>query len=263
MPHLLSTLFYMLAGPPALAGGCLALILAAFTVLGAEPPPAADLRPAFEKWGLSPRAQGGRPTCSVFAFCGALEFASAKHDQPARLSVEFLNWSANQAAGQAADGGFFSDLWKGYQADGICLETNVPYRAQFDAAFAPTDESRTAAKKHLSLGLRLHWIKEWDVKTGLSGEQVAGIKRALDAGFPVCAGCRWPKHEKWDGAALQMCTPEAVFDGHSVLLVGYREDPAQAGGGVFLLFNSGSGLREGSMPYAYAEAYVNDALWID
>jgi C1A family cysteine protease len=60
-----------------------------------------------------------------------------------------------------------------------------------------------------------------------------------------------------------MPPPEGVFDGHSVLLVGYQDDPKQAGGGVFVFRNSNHLGRERYMTYAYAIAYMNDALWIE
>src|SRR5215471_9445346 len=56
--------------------------------------PIVDLRPSFEKWGLSPRRQGKRGTCSVFTVTGSLEFAAARQLQRGqRFSVEFLNWA--------------------------------------------------------------------------------------------------------------------------------------------------------------------------
>jgi hypothetical protein len=60
-----------------------------------------------------------------------------------------------------------------------------------------------------------------------------------------------------------MCPSNAVRDGHSVLLVGYRDDAAQPGGGVFIFRNTGREGRPGLMPYGYARAYMNDAAWID
>jgi hypothetical protein len=115
----------------------------------------------------------------------------------------------------------------------------------------------------LAAGLRFHWIKEWDVNTGLTNAQLLAIRRTLNAGWPVCGGSRWPKQERWVEEVLQMCPPDAVRDGHSVLLVGYRDDPAQPGGGVFLFRNTSRDGRDGSMPYAYAQAYMNDAAWVE
>ncbi len=99
-----------------------------------------DLRPVFKNFGLESRLQGARPTCSVFTVVGAVEFAVAKREgKGPRLSVEFLNWASNQVIGDAADGGFFSDLWKGFERYGICTEANQPYESKFDPSRAPTE----------------------------------------------------------------------------------------------------------------------------
>jgi len=53
-----------------------------------------------------------------------------------------------------------------------------------------------------------------------------------------------------------------VFDGHSVLIVGYRDDAQQPGGGLFLVRNSGGDGSDGALSYAYVQDYMNDAAWI-
>lgn len=224
----------------------------------------ADLRPVFEKWGLSIRGQGSRGTCSVFAVAGALEFAaSRKLERTERLSVEYLNWASNDVVGKAQDGGFFSDLWSGFARHGICSEEAMPYAQKFKRSAAPDEQAINAAKEFASLGLRFHWIKEWDVKTGLTPEQTTEIKRTIASGWPVCGGFRWPNREQWKENVLQMCESSEVFDGHSVLLIGYKDDDAMPGGGAYLIRNSNGHGNESWMPYAYASAYMNDAAWID
>jgi hypothetical protein len=226
-------------------------------------PHAVDLRPSFEKWGLTRRRQGGRGTCSVFTVTGALEYAVAvKQNRGTRLSVEFLNWAGHKAVGRTADGGFFSELWKGFETYGICPEDDQPYQSTFDVGLQPDTAVVQHAKAPKSLGLTLHWIKEWDVHTGLTDAQLAEIKATLAKPSPVCGGFRWPKRAVWKEQILQMCPPEEVFDGHSVLLVGYRDDPQQPGGGVFIIRNSGDDGSDGFLPYAFAAAYMNDAAWI-
>ena len=181
-----------------------------------------DLRPKLEQWGLRPRQQGARGTCSAFTVAGALEFAVAtRQGHSPRLSVEFLNWAANKVGHDTTDGGFFSDLWKGFAAYGICVEEDMPYQAKFDPAQQPGAAAMADAKTRLGLGLRLNWIKEWNVHTGLTGGQFAAIKDTLDKNWPVCGGFRWPKQEQWVADVLQMCPSNNVRDGHSVLLVGY------------------------------------------
>jgi len=254
--------------------GMLGLGLPLSPVAAAEPQPdkpsapqqlpaQVDLRPRLKDWGLAPRSQGDRPTCSVFTFTGALEFAVArarKHGE--RLSVDFLNWAANQTGRGTRDGGLFSEMWDGFARHGICAEEKMPYGAKFDPARSPGPNARADAKEKLALGLRLHWVKKWNVKTGLSDDEFARIKRTLNRGWPVCGGFRWPKQARWKDHVLQMCQAKDVFDGHSVLLVGYRDDAGQPGGGTFIFRNTEGDGRDGNMPYAYARAYMNDAVWV-
>lgn len=226
-------------------------------------PDAVDLRPRFQQWGLDPRRQGPRGTCSVFTVAGALEFAVASRlGRGTRLSVEFLNWAGHQAADRRADGGFFSELWDGYAAYGISPEEALPYRESYDADLQPEPRVLEAAQGLQQFDLRLHWIKAWDPTTGLTGSQLDAIRQTLAHGRPVCGGFRWPKQARWEQDVLQLCPPEEVFDGHSVLLVGYRSDPDHAGG-LFLIRNSGGEGRDGFLPYDYARAYMNDAAWVD
>ncbi len=227
-------------------------------------PASADLRPLLEQYGFTARRQGDRNTCSVFTMTAALEFAIAKRQGHCpRLSVEYLNWAANKACGDTEDGGFFSDMWKGFSGYGLCAEDVLPYKARCHSSLAPPPEALADAQPRLHLGLRLHWIKEWNVNTGLTDAQLTAIKRILSQGWPVAGGNRWPIKPKWVDDALQLCGPEAVRDGHSVLLVGYRDDAAQPGGGVFIFRNTAPPWRDGLMPYAYARQYMNDAVWID
>jgi len=256
---------YRILGNLVLAIGMLASqsVLAAPSSGGA-PASSIDLRPAFEKWGLGPRVQGKRNTCSVFAVVGALEYAVAsKEDRGTRLSVEFLNWASNQALHDAHDGSFFSDLWQGFTIYGVCPEPDMPYQDKFDPERAPSEDAKDHARRLHEVDLRLHWIKPWNPNTGLADKQFLAIKDVLRGQWPVCGGCRWPKQVRWKDDVLEIAPPEGVYDGHSVLLVGYKDDPAQAGGGVFLFRNSNNNGRDGYMTYEYARAYMNDAVWID
>lgn len=225
--------------------------------------PEVDLRPRFQAYGLAPREQGGRGTCSVFAVTGALEFAAAAASRrPQRLSPEFLNWASNQATRNDADGGFFSDLWAGFEKYGVCPEAQAPYQPTFDPGLKPADAAMRDAVKVRDLDLAFHWIKPWDVNTGLTPAHLAQIKATLRSGWPVLSGMRWPKADPWTGDLLNTPGPEGVFDGHSVIVVAYHDDPALPGGGEFTFRNSNNGGRDGRMTYDYALKYVNDAAWI-
>lgn len=249
---------------PIAAASAAELTTTSTTTNPAQPTKVVDLRPAFQQLGLERRQQGSRPTCSTFTVAGALEFAVAKRQgHGTRLSVEFLNWAANKACGDSADGGFFSDLWNGFANYGICAESDLAYQPKFDSSLQPSAAAMADAKTRLNLGLQLHWIKEWNVNTGLTEDHIAAIKHKLEEGWSVCGGFRWPKQERWEADVLQMCPSNAVRDGHSVLLVGYRDETAQPGGGVFIFRNTSRGGRDGFMPYAYAQAFMNDAVWVD
>lgn len=239
------------------------LLLVALGLAFVAPPTDVDLRPKLEGWKLVPRSQGPRGTCSVFAVTQAIEFALAADGEPTRLSPEFLNWASNDAVGQGADGGFFSDLWKGFEKHGICGESDLPYRDHFDPALVPSAEARTHATAIRDRGFVMHWIKPWDVTTGLTDEHLAAMQTTLERGMPLCVGLRWPKRERWEGPVLQWAEPGDVFDGHSVLFVGVRRDAKDPKEGVFLVRNTNPAHAEFEMPFAYARAYANDVMWIE
>ncbi len=220
-------------------------------------PRSVDLRPKFAQKGLTPRQQGRRGTCSVFTVVGALEYVLSQ-----RLSVEFLNWAGHKAANRTVDGGFFSELWEGYTVFGICPESEFPYRNEYDSTLQPEESVLRRAEVLRSSSLEFRWIKEWNPEVGLTASQFSEIKQVVANGSPVCGGFRWPLKAVWEDDILQMCPVEEVFDGHSVLLVGYRDDVTQPGGGVFLIRNSGGTGKDGFLPYAYAEKYMNDGAWI-
>ncbi|NLI01333.1 MAG: hypothetical protein GX446_17790 [Chthonomonadales bacterium] len=224
----------------------------------------ADLRPHFAKWGIALKSQGNRPTCSVFAMTAALEFAVAeRHEAAFVLSEEYLNWASNDAIGEYEDGGFFSDLWKGYKKHGICESRLAPYRETFDPEWKPGKEAHRQAHAFRLDAYELTWIKQWNVETGLSDEEADAMVATLRSGLPVCAGMRWPKNPVWDNSVLQMCPPEEVFDGHSVLLVGYMlEHPGDLDAGAFIARDSGGGGRYITLPAVYVRHYTNDAAVI-
>lgn len=208
----------------------------------ADLPKTVDLRPQLISWGLMPRSQGVRNTCSVFVTAEALEFAVSKRlARGTPLSVEYLNWACNQAIrNETADRGqFFHDLLKGFEAHGICPEADMPYRKQFDPAFAPSGKAAERAGEIRRLGLQVHWIHPWKPKPGLTDDHLRQIKGVLARGYPVAAG-----------------------SSHSRLLVGYADDARQPGGGLFLTEDSGIAAFD-SISYAFAKEKVGDVFWVE
>lgn len=221
-----------------------ALVWLTCPALAADPKPATqvDLRPQFARWGLPVKKQGARNTCSVFTTVGAMEFAlSKKFNRGFRLSEEYLNWACNQVIKNSTKdrGQFFSDLLKGYEQHGICPEADMPYAKAFSAAYKPTERAVSDAQLLKQHGLRANWIKPNDGKVGITDAHIEQMKAVLRQGWPVCAG-----------------------SAHSVLAVGFKDDPAVAGGGYFLLRDSGGG-NEQTMTYQAAKGRLCDLLWYD
>lgn len=222
--------------------------LASCVVAPSPPPPpplpaAADLRPDFERYGLAPRAQGARGTCSIFTVCTALEFACARSQGwTVRLSPEHLNWSASQAAGHPSDGNFFHNALAGFARHGLCAEAALPYRSAHDPALAPSAEAAAEAlvlRDRALAGAEARWIVPWEPnRFGVNDEQFEEMRRVIAGGDPVAAG-----------------------SAHSRLLVGYRDDPAAPGGGVFTTLDSALA-RFDEVSYQFVREQVADAFWI-
>ncbi len=229
-------------------------------------PAKVNLGPEFQKLHLSPRAEGRRDTCSLFALTAVANFEYAKNAPPPhkRLSEEFLIWAANEATGREGDQAMFYEAVHGLNALGICTEDLMPYANVSDAGRKPSAAALADAKQR-SERWKIHWIKRWDVKHPLSDKQLHAIKETLANGHPVACGLRWPKSARgWE--IREVPPPDNVFDGHSIVFTGYQEDAKWNGGGVFFFRNS-AGPRWGDkgygiLSYAYARAYVNDALWL-
>ncbi len=207
-------------------------------------PSRADLRTRLVELGLTPRAQGGRGTCSIFTTCAAIEFAVAKQrGQARRLSPEFMNWAAGRAAGHPSDGNFFHNALAGFEKHGVCAEANMPYQPAFDPTRAPSPKARAEARRirdESRDALAVHWIVPWvPDRFGVSPEQFAEIQRVLALGYPVAAG-----------------------SGHSRLLVGYRDDTGSAGGGVFLTADSALN-RFDEVTYEFVRTQVADVFWVE
>jgi C1A family cysteine protease len=203
--------------------------------------PHIDLRPQFKEFGLTPRSQGHRNTCSVFTTAAALEFALSKHTgKGTPLSPEYLNWATNQITKNDKDTGqFFHNLLQGFEKYGICTEAEMPYQPKFDPTQKPSDKAKADAKKNLGQHLKVHWINPWKKEQGLTDKQIVEIKEVLAKGWPVAAG-----------------------SDHSRLLVGYTDDAKQPGGGTFITKDSGSGKFD-SVTYEFARKKIGDVFWVD
>jgi len=243
------------------------LLFALFSIpcFAQELPSSVDLRPQFEKYHLQAKSQGGRGTCSVCAVAGVVEYELVKAGAPCGLdlSEEYINWASHHATGRDSDGTFYDDAITGIQMYGACEEWLLPYAAEFNAALTPSPEAMMNASGRRNIASR--WIKYWDVNTGMTDEMLQQVKMELVAGYPVIIGMRWPDSADFgEDFRLKMPPEGKVFDGHSVIIIGYEDDTNVPGGGWFIFRNhNGPDWGEAGtawMPYEYARLYGNDAL---
>ena len=246
--------------------------------------PEVDLRPEIERLGLAIRDQGAnRGTCSVFATTFLIEYQAARTKKMKNLdlSEEYLNWAKNRANKTNFDGGFFTDIIRGYQEFGMVPIKDMPYQA----AFHPNHPD-TPTKPEIAAGKQFErfpftFIKQWDNQKGMSEKELEATKAALSAGHPVATGIWWlqnfetvtiervpllkeyPRKDSSNGDPSK----NPMFDGHSIDLVGFHEGKEFPGGGYFIFRNSfGPGFGHdgyGFVSFKYIRDYSNDAIRIE
>jgi len=201
-----------------------------------------NLQPNLERWGLQPKAQGRRGTCSVCVTTGAFEYAlSRKLDRGMPLSVEYLNWACNQVIGNTTQdrGQFFHHLLQGFDKYGICLDRHMPYEPKFSNT-QPSDSARENAQEIHQLGFLVHWIKQLSKDGTLTDDHMAQIRAVLNSGWPICAGSH-----------------------HSRLIVGYEDDADAPGGGRFFVADSGGSGKFAEVTYEFAREKTYDVFWVE
>ena len=214
----------------------------------------------FELFGLTPLAQGNRDVCSLFAITAVAEFERdrhAKNPQP-RLSEEYLIWAAKEAVGKSGDQAMFYEAVLGLDHLGICPSELMPYTKEPGHHAKPSQRRLSRVGNSDIAGVPCG-SRRWSVDAKLTEPEHLEIKRALAAGHPVACGLRWPN--KLQGSELlKVPPPQAVFDGHSIVLVGFEDDPKQPGGGAFQFRNSdGPNWGErgyGLISYGYVRAFT-------
>jgi len=217
------------------------LVMPAGIGKAAPPPSQATVVPELEKDGLTAVDQGDRDDCSLFAITGVAELESFR--RPAtpheRLSEEYLIWASRQFSGNTDDQAMFYEAVAGLNALGVCPAEAMPYAGKTDPSGKPSPEAIEQARE-LRERWDAHWIKRWSVDSRLSEQELDSIKAALAKGHAVACGLRWPKDLK-GSALLAPPKPDQVFDGHSIMLVGYQDAPGGNGGEFTFRNSSGPG----------------------
>lgn len=206
-----------------------------------------DFRPEIARRGITIRDQGPRRTCSVMtmAFLLDYQYAAMCRDPMALLSEEYLNHVTNKATGRTDDGDFFNFIAIGYEKYGMIPESYLPYDknriydyAKMDALV--TNDLLIRGESLFASGLKLkgHFIKPNTGTPGMTQAEFDAVMTYLRLGVPVGIG-----------------------RGHSMPIVGYKNDAAYDGGGYFIIRDSygtgtgASGYQTESYKKVREEAY--------
>lgn len=190
-----------------------------------------DLRNEIARRGITIRDQGPRRTCSVMTMAFLLDYQYAAICSPtmALLSEEYLNHMTNKATGRTDDGDVFEFIAQGYDKYGMIPESYLPYDKlrTYDYGtmdLAVTNDMAIRGQSLFASGLKLkgHFIKPNVGTPGLTQDQFDAIMMYLRHGVPVGIG-----------------------RGHSMPIVGFKNDLSWDGGGYFIFRDSyGTGVGE-------------------
>ena len=197
----------------------------------------------FSSGGSVARMQGGRGTCSVFAMTAAIEYAVATKQQQRHAAERRVSQLGRQRRGPRGDRRRHVSQSSGGASPPTAFAPRPKCRTRTLSTPPqnPTRKRLPMPRRLRALGLQLHWIKRGTRAEASATSSLPRSSERSGGGWPVCR--RFPLAERREGPCgksdvLQMCPRKDVMDGHSVLLVGFRDDKTQPGGGVFLIRNS-------------------------
>lgn len=219
--------------------------------------PEVDLRPHMRELGLTTKSQGRRPSCSVFAVVGALEYLSAKTGKPMRYSEDYAIWAtreylADQNMGlnqsfSEGDAGFrLIDVIDALEEYGLVDRESMPntFGTGMDRIERPSQELLSTAKQGL-VSINARRLDDADPE-----KTILRLTQCLNSAYPVVIGVPWP-HENTLIAA-PMISGQNPVSNHAVTLVGYRSDPN--GENQRFLFKNSWGHDWGSGGYGWITA---------
>ena len=236
------------------------------------------LQPEFIRLNLSAKNQGRRPSCAIYAIVGALEFQNFRLTGTLeRLSEEYLVWATRRSLGQtgpasalpqdaegepAADAGYtLPSVVTALQIYGIPPASDMPNQPGLAPGQVPPPDDALVERARAR---RLVFIAP------LPGHDPAGrlasLVHALNAGFPVPAGLRWPADRSIRGGVLAEQRPLAE-GAHAVVFLGYECTTGHAEDAWFVFKNS-YGPRWGQGGYGrasgrYLARHLLDAYVLD
>jgi hypothetical protein len=208
------------------------------------------LQPEFIRLGLAAKNQGRRPSCSVFAIVSALEFQNARlTGVNEKFSEEYLVWATRRSLGLSGPGasllrdpstGEFSQdagftlpsVISGLQTYGLPLYEDMRNQSGLAADRVPEPSPELVARARGRIQVFIARIPGREPAL-----LIPRIVHALNAGFPVPVGLRWPHERSITAGVLseQQPLPDAS---HAVTFVGYECRGDRIEDAVFIFKNS-------------------------
>lgn len=241
--------------------------------------PSQTLQPDFIRLGLGVKNQGRRPSCAVYSIVSALEFQNARLSGAVeKLSEEYLIWATRRSLGLAGpgaallrdpatdefaeDAGFaLPSVIAALQTYGIPLYDDMRNQPGLAAADVPEPPPEIIARARAR---RLVFISP--LPGGRPAVVLPRIIHALNAGFPVPIGVRWPNERAIRAGVLNGQTPQPDAL-HAVTVIGYECPTGRIEDTVFVFKNSygprwGQG-GYGRATHAYLSRHLLDAYVLD
>lgn len=182
--------------------------------------PEVDLRTVFASHSLYLKNQGARPSCSIFAVVGVLEYEYARRfGATEQLSEEFLIWAfrRDHPGKPINDGYHFGEVLETLRRHGIarrdCLPDSFASHLRDEAPPQSAIDEAANRRRFQIVGMR-------------PGEALtlARIVQALNQKTPVIIGVGWPHHSTLQRNNLLKDQVPLSGAGHAVTLVGYRSE---------------------------------------
>ncbi|MFH1500131.1 MAG: C1 family peptidase [Verrucomicrobiota bacterium] len=207
-----------------------------------------DLRSRFFEYGLYPKDQGRRPSCSVFAVVSALEFQNATLvGQAEKFSEEYLIWATRKVLGQtrpaavaetedeetAQDAGFsLSEVVTALRTYGVPRQSDMPNTFGSSMRDIAEPDAGLIEQARSVRQVAIHRIPARE-----NAQAINGLVHALNAGVPPAVGLRWPHERSIRNGYLSRQQPVEGY-AHAVTLVGYRCETGRIEDAVFIFKNS-------------------------
>jgi hypothetical protein len=246
-----------------------------------------SLQGEFVRLSLTAKSQGRRLSCAIFAVVSALEFQNAKATGiPQKLSEDYLIWATRRITGHMdaapsrqtdprvstssvqrqetppTDLGYsLSEVVSGLRAFGIATQAEMPDHYSSGKIESPFPENAVVSSARTRRLVNILPVPGRQNPTVLSN-----IVQALNHGYPVPIGLRWP-HDRSIRDGVLLDQPPKPDSFHAVTLVGYECPSGRIEESVFIFKNSfgtGWGIEGyGRAAWRYLEQNLIDAIVLD